>query len=452
MLNWINNLVGTQNTIANNPQMLMKSHNLVATDSKPIEEGKQEPKLKTCKLLMVTVQNNNKFYHMQEQEDGAFQATYGRVGTAGVTRSYSIAQWDKKYREKLSKGYQDQTTLFVEATEEKDECAGISELAVRNLVKQLLQYAKQTIRYHYNVDASQVSEKQLDEAQLVIDGLGENVKSGMDEQGFNEQLLKLYHIIPRKMANVKNHLIAKPKNKIDLETIGQLIYSEQSTLDVMRGQMKLSSQKQEKPESELSDSNILEAMNLQIEKVNDSKVIDSVKGMMQEEKEKFKAIYQVVSLRSEQKFQQHLNKAKSKKTELFWHGSRNENWLSIMEGGLVLRPKNAIITGKMFGYGLYFADKCRKALNYSSLRGSYWSGGNANTGFLALYKVHVGNQLKLKSHKSWCCELTAEKLKQKGENYDSLYAQGGVDLRNNEYIVYKEQQCTIQYLVEVKCS
>ena len=34
--------------------------------------------------------------------------------------------------------------------------------------------------------------------------------------------------------------------------------------------------------------------------------------------------------------------------------------------------------------------------------------------------------------------------------YDSLFAQGGADLINNEYIVYKEEQCTIRYIVEFK--
>ena len=106
--------------------------------------------------------------------------------------------------------------------------------------------------------------------------------------------------------------------------------------------------------------------------------------------------------------------------------------------------------GKMFGYGLYFADKCQKSLNYTSFRGSYWARGNSNKAFLALYDVHVGNQLKVKKHESWCCSLSKTNLKKRGEKYDSIYAQGGVDLINNEYIVYDSAQSTIRYLVEIK--
>jgi len=30
-----------------------------------------------------------------------------------------------------------------------------------------------------------------------------------------------------------------------------------------------------------------------------------------------------------------------------------------------------------------------------------------------------------------------------------VYAQGGIDLRNNEYIVYSGQKCTISHLIEI---
>ena len=171
--------------------------------------------------------------------------------------------------------------------------------------------------------------------------------------------------------------------------------------------------------------------------------------MMCEEKDKFSRAFQVINIRTGNIFKQFVNQVSTKNTTLFWHGSRNENWLSILKTGLVLRPANAVITGKMFGYGLYFADKCRKSLNYSSLQGSYWSGGNAKKAYLAIYEVHTGNQLKINRHEPWCGLLTQDRLKDKGKQYDSVFAEGGADLLNNEYIVYNEAQCTVKYLVEV---
>ena len=65
-----------------------------------------------------------------------------------------------------------------------------------------------------------------------------------------------------------------------------------------------------------------------------------------------------------------------KNKKLLWHGSRNENWMSIISNGLILNP-NAVITGKMFGQGIYFAPKSRKSFGYTSYDGSYWARGNS---------------------------------------------------------------------------
>ena len=36
------------------------------------------------------------------------------------------------------------------------------------------------------------------------------------------------------------------------------------------------------------------------------------------------------------------------------------------------------------------------------------------------------------------------------EGYDSVFAKGGADLRNNEFIVYDGKQCTIAYIIEMR--
>jgi poly [ADP-ribose] polymerase len=165
--------------------------------------------------------------------------------------------------------------------------------------------------------------------------------------------------------------------------------------------------------------------------------------------DKFVRGFRIENKKTQKQMDEFLKKSKNKKTELFWHGSRNENWLPIIQSGLVLRPTNAVISGKMFGYGTYFADKAIKSYGYTSGRGSYWANGSSPEAFMSLYEVHVGNQLHIKRHESWCSSLDEKKLKAKGE-YDSLFAEGGADLRNNEFIVYNESQTTIKYIVELK--
>jgi len=132
----------------------------------------------------------------------------------------------------------------------------------------------------------------------------------------------------------------------------------------------------------------------------------------------------------------------------YWHGSRTENWLGILDAGLLVRPPQATSTGDMFGIGIYFADKFQKSLNYTSHHRSYYTGGNDNKGYLAVFDVNIGKQYKVSSHSYSCYDLSSRKLKQLGD-YDSTWGQRGSSLLNNEYVVYSPSQCTVAYLVEV---
>ena len=67
----------------------------------------------------------------------------------------------------------------------------------------------------------------------------------------------------------------------------------------------------------------------------------------------------------------------------------NANWWSIIGNGLYLRPTNVKISGKMLGYGLYFANNVAKSITYTS-RSSY-SYYHEPTGFLAIMQVAYGN-------------------------------------------------------------
>lgn len=411
--------------------------------------------LRTAKLIMVTEGNNNKYYEMKEYADGTFSVMYGRVGGHPTKQTYPSREWNKKYNEKVNKGYKDQTHLFAEAKQGEEELqfAEIADRNVANLINGLMRFAKKSISNNYNVSAEQVTHKQVAEAQRILDELVTKVKMNVDTKTFNQTLLELYQIIPRKMAHVNEHLITTIQTQEELDALERKLSDEQATLDVMRGQVEMNEKQKEAVEEQVSNQrekiDILEAMGLQVESVDDEAIINQIKTLMQDHASHFQKAYKVINLKTQTSFDNYLAQKENKKLSLFWHGSRNENWISILETGLVLRPANAVITGKMFGYGLYFADKFQKSLNYSSLQGSYWTRGTANVGFLALYDVHVGNQFHIKKHESWCYELTKEKLLERGK-YDSLFAEGGADLRNNEYIVYEQAQCTVKYLIEVK--
>ncbi|WP_338762540.1 ADP-ribose polymerase [Bernardetia sp. ABR2-2B] len=447
-------------------------------------------RFKTAKLVMVTAHNNNKYYEMKQLSDDIFSVSYGRVGQRAAINEYSMYQWESKYREKVRKGYKDVTHLFLEELDKKSSknnsinsnyqnslasWSAIKNGDVRELFRHLTRYAQQSISYNYEVPAADVTMAQVEEAQSILDNLTKKVNfksnninkkevENFDTIEFNALLLELYGIIPRKMETVQNYLLeytaGKTVSKQILKRARKILTNEQETLDVMRGEVELRLQQAKKAysrkdtQSSVSNTTLLDALGIEVDildakKVKDAIQIKSIKKMMQNEVGKFVNAYAVKDIAQEQIFNKNLKESKYRTTELLWHGSRNENWLSILKTGLILRPTNALITGKMFGYGLYFADQCRKSLNYTSLAGSFWTGGNDKKAFLAIYEVHTGRQLKIEHYEDWCAGLTYQNLKKQNSEADSLFAKGGIDLLNNEFIIYKENQCTIRYLVEV---
>ncbi|MCC6726750.1 MAG: WGR domain-containing protein [Saprospiraceae bacterium] len=395
---------------------------------------------------MVTAENNNKFYDMRESANGTFTVSYGRVGATSVTKEYPIAEWQSKFNEKIRKGYVDHTSMVVGGAADA-EFAEIPDEAVRHLLDELMSSSRQSIFRNYNVAADQVTKLQVEKAQALLDQLVQQLRLGLDVAAFNERLLELYKVIPRKMKNVREHLVQSASTAAELEAIEQQLAEEQATLDVMRGQVEMvQEQLAQSPEKRLT---VLEAIGMQVEPVNDADLVHQIKRLMGSQSGKFRRAYKVTNLRTQTLFDKYVATSKHPEVRLFWHGSRNENWFSILKTGLVLRPANAVITGKMFGYGLYFADKCRKSLNYTSLDGTFWAKGSEKKAWLALYDVHIGHPLVIKNHEAWCTQLTGERLQERGKDYDSVFAKGGADLVNNEYIVYNERQCTVRYFVEI---
>lgn len=399
-----------------------------------------EPKL----LIMVTTSNNNKVYRMIPHGD-TFEVEYGRVGATCQHASYPIRQWDKKYNEKIKKGYVDQTHLVQdliqkEVPKSKDGYKAIENKVIAEIVQRLQDMAKQKIQANYKVSSQQVTQAMVDEAQNVIDELMN--KTTVEE--FNNTLLRLFTVIPRKMGNV-NDYIAR-----DTNSFARILKDEQDLLDVMRGQV-VTHLAEEEPDKEVEskEETILNAMGLVFEETTDEDV-EMIKDLLGDCKDKFYRAWRVRNVRTQKRFDDFVEKEKISKTKLLWHGSRNENWWSIINTGLVLRPTNAVITGKMFGYGIYYAPKARKSLGYTSLSGSYWAKGSANSAFMAVMDVAYGKPYDVHSFDSKYYDFNYEKLQKACPGANCLHAHAGSMLRNDEIIVYKEEQCTIKYLVEIR--
>jgi poly [ADP-ribose] polymerase len=126
-----------------------------------------------------------------------------------------------------------------------------------------------------------------------------------------------------------------------------------------------------------------------------------------------------------------------------FHGSKNQNCLSILLNGLIIPPYSpGHCSGRAFGDGLYFASSSTKSLNYST---GFWNGrtNRYKNAFLFVVKVAIGNTYQ-----------TYTQIKRLPAGYDSCHAlaspnPGPGRLYNDEYIVYRTSQTTIQYIVEM---
>lgn len=392
---------------------------------------------------MVTADNNNKFYHMTPQGD-TILVEFGRVGATAQKASYPLSRWDSLYRSKVKKGYKDVTGL-VKASVSKREHKPISDLKIQGLFDKLFAYAKKSVRDNYTISSEAVTAAQVAEAQAILDELTKLAAARGEEEAVKKALLSLYTIIPRRMTDVRLHLVNAPlATAAGLDRFRSIIDNEQKTLDVMAGQvqMQVMDVTEDAPEH-----TVLEALGIQVAEASGD-AWDRVRMLMGSDVRELRSVYRVVNNATQSRYDTHMGTVTNTKNMLFWHGSRNENWISILQAGLKIRPSNAVLTGSMFGDGIYFADKYRKSANYTSLRGAHWTGGSSSTAFLSLMSVHVGSQYEILRHTPECYRLSADVLRRKG-NYDSVFAKGGADLRNNEYIVYHDAQSTIQYLVEV---
>ena len=430
----------------------------------------KENGLRYAKLIHVSVDNgktdnSNKVYIMEELSDGRIKCEYGRVGKSMTTEYKPSSKWDSVLKQKLSKtkGYTDVTELTVTtevvhtSTNTDDRLEAIKDSVVKALVEQLMSYANKSIQRNYKVTQEAVSEKQVEAAQEVLNSISSLIKIGVNIKDVNDLLIKLYTVIPRKMDNVKNHLMSEIKDKNSLEEAQRLLNNEQSTLDTMAGQVQLIKQQKEAAEEAAKEAegkkktkksySILDSMGLTIEVENDKDTLDLIKKLMGPNANQMKKVFKVVNIKTQSKFDTHMKNVEVKKKRLYWHGSRNENWFNILQTGLLIRPSGAVHTGSMFGDGIYFADKAQKSIGYTSLRGSYWAHGGDNKAYLALFDVHLGKQKEILHHTSSCYSLSKKVLDKEG--YDSVFAKGGADLRNNEYIVYNPAQCTVSHLIEI---
>ena len=425
------------------------------------------------KLIMVTADNHNKFYHMHDNNDGTFTVTWGRVGTDGTKTTYPIKDWSSKYNSKVKKGYQDISKTTTVTKGYKPE----NDPEIEKLLTHLLAISRQYVSNQ--TDIGTLNPATITEVQDLINSLT-NIKTnytGADAytdwlkknklsdsaqskerfikecaDQFNEAVLKIWTIIPRKIKNVRTAVYNPGTQMPRAEDLDKYISNEQSLLDNIILQSKATNNADGvNTISQAFGFGFTTATAKEVKMIEDKLKKESDSGSF-----RVKNVYKVANPVRDTEFAEYLktNGLEDCDTniKLYWHGTGAENVLSIMANGLIIRPANAAYCGSAFGDGIYSAPSPNKSWNYTrrdSDRQSRWMFVNAvikgNSFDCTNNYDRINGEIRV-------CDLDSkkfEKFRKMGYQSVHAHANSASYIRRDEVIVYDKAQVACRYLVEL---
>lgn len=391
---------------------------------------------KYVKLLFVSVQNNNKYYTMTEN-NGVIDIEYGRVESSSTKLTKPLSEWNSIYKSKIKKGYKDVTAYAAETvitTNDKNDTklSSTGMMKVDEFMSLMQQYTDGLVKATYSVTAKQVTQQQVDDAQKTLTKLMS--MKNKPEADVNKKLVELYTIIPRRMSKVQYHLL--PSIKLE-----DILDKEQDNLDAMASQVAM--------QNKITTSSVQKQVQKQT-------ILDSIGITMKEYKgippeikyltdqctrNKIEAIFEVNSPIEDKIYTEWLSKQTNKASRILIHGTRNTSVIPILKTRLQIRPQgNFQFSGKVYGNGSYFSEVVQKSLGYT---------GYDRDKVLLVYEVHTGNPFIYDGwYRGNSFTLDYKNLSERG--YDSTYVKAGHGLLNTEIIVYTEQQNRIKYIIWLK--
>lgn len=388
-------------------------------------------------LTCINAEHNNYKFYQLEQQNKEVVATYGRIGAkpgekyGERTYSYPSRMYWIKYAEKIAKGYIDKSNIYlVESTDKPknttNEVVSKKSFNPSNyLYNKLYACAKHMI--NKTCVNNNISPKMVKESKRIL----KLMYKRKTVKGFNKQLLELLQVSPRKVQQVSS-LLAKTTNDF-----AKIIRREEDLIAAME----VLAINNKNNNTFNATKNLFDENDIEIYIATDKQKEQVLSHLNDQLKSKVKNIFRVINKSHKEKFNKYLSDNKITKIKQLWHGSRNENWLSIILNGLQLHP-NATITGKMFGDGIYFASSSQKSWGYTSYNGSCWANGSADFAFMGLYATAYGIPLDVYNANRYNQNIL------KNNNKNCVHAHAGQVLRNDEIIYYNEDAMVLNYIVE----
>lgn len=392
--------------------------------------------------------NSNKFYIIELQEGTGTHpycvyTNYGRMGQTPRTgeklfQSHYEAEreYDKTLRSKTGKGYKvvemegqasSSAPVQINTTEKQKKMSlETIEDKVLQLIGKLYSHATTFMAKSVTTPLGSLSANQVAKGYKILRDI-EEVLDGSSKQSTLRLSDEFYSIIPVIFGS-----------RVDVQKMNIDSFSKLNDQKDLLGVMESVVQAQSSLEKTLSDK--YDALKIKLKFLSSrTKDYKRIKEKVEKSKSKHHRfdikvtdIYEVEDMVNHDKF----NPYKVSTLELF-HGSRNENILSIMQNGLRIKPTSAVHSGSMFGSGIYFAEESSKSANYCwGFNGSMVKDKH----YLFVCEVATG---KIKEYTNAQPQLTKSPY-----GFNSVLGKKGVNLIHDEYIVYSESQVKVKYIVE----
>lgn len=417
--------------------------------------------IKEIRLILADIgANSNKFWTGKLFDDNTVITEWGRVGKTAQSKTFpgrGQAFLEKKKFEKEKKGYSELKTVATNSVSEVNHNGNLKELAreqikvgnpvlqslVDNLVAWNIHQITSSTQITYNASTGLfstplgiVTQDAIEDARNLLAGIKSKYDARVKDREFNSFCNQYFRLIPQDVGMKFNvDLIFGGANAFQKQS--DLLDSLASSYAALKSAPVQGDTQKQKTASE-------QVFNVDLELVDDGTFTRIVK--------------KYVNTRKDSHVCSHLKVRKAYKVRIgsmadpfakvapvvgnvqeLWHGTKKANLLSILKSGLrVSPPSTAAIAGKLYGNGVYFASDSTKSLNYSY---GYWHGGQRESHcFMFLASVALGKQYIANRNRS-------ERYPVKG--YDSTWAKGGLSgVINDEFIVYQNNQCNLEYLVE----
>ena len=416
-------------------------------------------------IFVESAENHNKFWYIEEHDNGLIKTIWGRVGNKESTSEKQFGsnagkEYDKLVKSKLKKGYTRLQTLDSEITFTSG--GGISKQSLESIALSEIDYdkandtitkmiktfcaenihtitANTSITFNSDTNVFQtpcgiVTIESINDARDILSEIAVFVEQRDICATFIKKTEEYCTLIPQKIKG-KFDPCSLFFNMHDVNRQSDILDSLEDSIKI------INDLKESDPDKKTK------MFNTSIKEVVDSEVINQIKKLYQKTHQNTHACRGLTVKRVFEINIDHMNtaysalrtewtdKKKRKNTKSLWHGTKKSNIISILKNGFIIPPSNAKhVVGRMFGNGIYFSDQSTKALNYAY---GWWSGSRDSNCYMFLCDVMLGTSYT----PSGSCSAIPN-------GYDSIFAKAGKSgVQNNEMIVMPNQ-VNPKYLIE----